>query len=791
MPSPDEHDALSQSIHQAIANSFQMAKAERHEAVTPEHLLLHMLDDPAAVKILTAVRADIETMRSELKSFLDENIPRFGANVPEQEAQPQPTRSFANVLQIALFQVRASGSKREIDIPEVLISFFQLKESQVFNIFQAQNIERADVGKFIAHGIKKGEDQETMQAAEAGEEAEGDEKQSNALAQFTTNLNKAATEGKIDSLIGREDEVERVVQILCRRRKNNPILVGDPGVGKTAIAEGLARRIVEGNVPAVLKDCEILNLDLGALVAGTKYRGDFETRIKGVIKQLAKDPKKILFVDEIHALIGAGAASGGNMDAANLLKPALSKGELRCIGATTYKEFRGIFEADHALNRRFQKVDVNEPTPETTIKILHGLRATYEAHHGVTYTDDALEAAVTLSTRFINDRLLPDKAIDVIDEAGAAQRTLPEGKATKVITTAEVERVVAKIAKVPVGTVSESDKHRIKHLGADLNDAVFGQEEAVRAVSKSVLLARAGLGRADKPTGAYLFTGPTGVGKTELCKQLAKTLGLDLIRFDMSEYMEKHSVSRLIGAPPGYVGHEEGGQLIEVINKKPHAVLLLDEMEKAHPDVFNALLQVFDNAKLTDGKGRSADFRNVVIVMTTNVGAALAAGKRSIGFSNNPESASVETMERELKNTFSPEFRNRLDGVITFRPIDEVIIRKIVDKNLEQLAQELRDRKPPVVISFSDILREHLARKGFDPAMGARPMERLIKEVIRTQLAEELIFGRLEHGGSVHIDAKPNAKGELEVTHEVLGGAAPTLNDEPPAKKPRAARVRR
>lgn len=780
---------LSPQLHQAIAKSFQHAKNEMHEAVTPEHLFLQMLDEPAAVKILNAVQADIETLRKELLEFLQDQIPKFGPHVTDP--QPSPTNNFAKLMQFALFQVRASGGQREADIPEIIIAFFNLKDTFALNLLTSQGITRLDVVNYVSHGLKKGEQQLPMQAAE-GDDGEDGEKQGNALDQFTSNLNKNALAGKIDALIGREDEVERVIQILCRRRKNNPILVGDPGVGKTAIAEGLAKRIVEGNVPAILKDCEILSLDLGSLVAGTKYRGDFETRIKAVIKAVSKDPKKILFVDEIHTLIGAGAASGGNMDAANLMKPALSKGDMRCIGATTYQEFRGIFEADHALSRRFQKVDIKEPSMDTAIKILQGIKGAYETHHGVTYTDDAIEAAVQLSSRFINDRLLPDKAIDVIDEAGAAQRTVPEAEAKAIITPSEIERIVAKISGVPVGTVSETDKHRIKHLGADLNAAVFGQETATKAVAKSVLLNRSGLGRSGKPVGAYLFTGPTGVGKTELSKQLAQTLGLELIRFDMSEFMEKHSVSRLIGAPPGYVGHDEGGQLIEVINKKPHAVLLLDEIEKAHPDVFNALLQVFDNATLTDGKGRKADFRNTIIIMTTNVGAAMAAGKRSIGFGNDPGAASREAMESALKSTFSPEFRNRLDGVVTFNSIDNIVIRKIVDKNLAQLDQELRSRKPPVSVIFSDALRDYLAKEGFDPAMGARPMERLINDTIRLQLAEELMFGQLEFGGEVEMTAEADDKGKSQVTYVVtVANSAPGSAPAAPAKKirtPRAAR---
>lgn len=767
---------LTEQLHQAIAKSFQHAKAERHEAVTPEHLLLQFLDEPAALKIFKAVNADVDVLRKELNGYLKEHIPTFSPSV--QDKEPEPTTSFAKMLQFALFQIKAGGRK-EADIPEVLIAFFNLKDTFAHNLLASQNISRLDVVQYLAHGLVKGEDQPAMQAPADGEEEDA-EKSSNALAQFTHNLNKRAAAGKIDPLIGREEEVERVIQILCRRRKNNPILVGDPGVGKTAIAEGLAKRINDGTTPPVLKNCEILSLDLGALVAGTKYRGDFETRIKAVLKQASGNPNIILFVDEIHTLIGAGSASGGSMDAANLLKPALSNGDIRCIGATTQKEFRNVFEAEHALARRFQKVEVLEPSVENSIKILQGLQPSYESHHGVTYTPEAIEAAVRLSARYINDRLLPDKAIDVIDETGAAQRTAAEGQAKTVITPAEIEKVVAKIAGVPVGTVSENDKHKIKNLQQDLDAVVFGQEDASKAVSRSILLNRSGLGKANKPVGSYLFTGPTGVGKTEMCKQLAGTLGLELIRFDMSEFMEKHAVSRLIGAPPGYVGHDEGGQMIEAINKKPHAVLLLDEIEKAHPDVFNALLQVFDNATMTDGKGRKADFRNTIIIMTTNVGAALAAGKRSIGFGSDPTAASKETRDNALKSTFSPEFRNRLDGVIDFKPIDAKIIRQIVDKNLAQLDQELRNRKPAVSVIFTDALREHLAVKGFDPAMGARPMERLIKDSIRHSLAEELMFGQLEFGGEVEIDAVANAEGVLEVKHNVtVSGNTPVT----PAKK--------
>ena len=776
-------EMLSKQLNDAIVESFQFAKKERHEAVTPEHLFLHLLSRPAAIKILEAVQADVEEMRIELESYLKENIPVYPETAEHHpNPDPEPTSRFTQLVQHALFHVQAAGGKKEADIPEIFTAMFNLKDTFSHSLLVRQNITRLDMVNYISHGLSKGESEIPMQATTEGEEMDN-EAQTNPLSQFTLNLNKRANQGKIDPLIGREDEVERVIQILSRRRKNNPILVGDPGVGKTAIAEGLAKRIVEGKVPAILANCEVLSLDLGALVAGTKYRGDFETRIKAVIKAVSGNPNQILFVDEIHTLIGAGSASGGNMDAANLLKPALSNGDIRCIGATTRKEFRSVFEAEHALARRFQKVDVDEPSLDNTIKILHGVKDSYAQHHGVTYTDDAIEAAARLSQRFINDRLLPDKAIDVIDEAGAAQRTKPDGEAKTVITPAEIEQIVAKISGTPVGAVSEKDKHKIQHLEDDLNNAVFGQENASKVVSESILLNRSGLGRSNKPIGSYIFTGPTGVGKTEMCKQLAQTLGLDLIRFDMSEYMEKHSVSRLIGAPPGYIGHDEGGQLIEAATKKPHAVFLFDEIEKAHPDVFNAFLQVLDNGTLTDGKGRKADFRNAVIVMTTNAGAAAAADKRSIGFNNDPTEASRETLDAAIKNTFSPEFRNRLDGIISFKAIDNKIIRKIVDKDLAKLDQELRNRKPPVSVIFSEGLRDHLAKKGFDPAMGARPLERLINDTIRSALAKELLFGKLEFGGEVEIDVKQDENNELKVVHNVtMSGTTPVK----PTKKPRA-----
>ena len=694
------------------------------------------------------------------------------------------------LLQQVMFHAQSS-SKPEATIDNLVIGFFAMPDSQAHAVLARQKITRLEVVNYVSHGLRKGEDQPAM----SGVDDDASDKQADALGQFTQNLNKRAEQGKIDPLIGREDEVERVVQILSRRRKNNPILVGEPGVGKTAIAEGLAKRINEGDVPEILKNCEILSLDLAALVAGTKYRGDFETRIKAVVKQMASNPNLILFIDEIHTLIGAGSSSGGNMDAANLLKPSLSNGELRCIGATTYAEHRKIFDADHSLSRRFQKVDINEPSIDDAIRIVQGLKKHYEDHHGLTYSDAALESAVRLSHRFIHDRQLPDKAIDIIDEAGAVQRTRPAGQGLSVITPAEIEAIVAKVANVPVGSISKKDSTRIESLESEINSSVFDQPRAAEAVTNAVLMSRSGLGQKDKPMGTLLFTGPTGVGKTETAKILAAVLGVPLIRFDMSEYSEAHSVARLVGAPPGYVGHDEGGLLVESIKKTPHCVLLLDELEKAHSKVFDALLGVFDNAKLTDGKGRSADFNNVLIIMTSNAGSALAAGKRTIGFGDNPEAASAEAAENILKSTFSPEFRNRIDAIVPFSPLGADTTRKIADKNLAKLDMELRNREFPVSIVFTDALRAHLASAGFDPAMGARPMGRLIADKIRSALAKELVFGKLQFGGEVVLDAIEDGvlvkgKKAMKIVHEVTisngpGGISPAK----PAKvaaKPRA-----
>jgi len=628
-----------------------------------------------------------------------------------------------------------------------------------------QGVTRLDVVNFISHGVRKDNLNEPQKSPEGGEEGHADvQSKESPLDQFTQNLNKQAAEGKIDPLIGRDSEVERVIQILCRRRKNNPLLVGEAGVGKTAIAEGLALRITEGDVPEILQTAVVYSLDMGALLAGTKYRGDFELRLKGVLKQLKDTPNGILFIDEIHTIIGAGSASGGTLDASNLLKPALSSGQLKCIGATTYTEYRGVFEKDHALSRRFQKIDVNEPTVEQTVQILRGLKSKFEEHHNVKYSASALTTAAELSARFINDRHLPDKAIDVIDEAGAAQRILPKSKQKKTIGKADIEDIISKIARIPPQTVNQDDRSKLQTIDRDLKNVVFGQEPAIDALASAIKMARAGLGKTDKPIGSFLFSGPTGVGKTEVAKQLAFTLGIELIRFDMSEYMERHAVSRLIGAPPGYVGFDQGGLLTEAITKKPHAVLLLDEIEKAHPDVFNILLQVMDHGTLTDNNGRKSDFRNVIIIMTTNAGAE-SLQKRSIGFNDSKEAGDEMA---DIKRMFTPEFRNRLDAIISFRALDEEIILRVVDKFLMQLEEQLHEKK--VEATFTDNLRKFLAKKGFDPLMGARPMARLIQDMIRKALADELLFGKLVSGGRVIVDLDEKDLIKLEFSE---GDAAP------------------
>ncbi|MES2106549.1 MAG: ATP-dependent Clp protease ATP-binding subunit ClpA [Pseudomonadota bacterium] len=736
---------IAQELEVSLHMAFVEARQARYEFITVEHLLLALLDNPSAAEVMRACAVNIEDLRKTLSNFISDNTPTVPGT---SEVDTQPTLGFQRVIQRAIMHVQsASNGKKEVTGANVLVAIFGEKDSHAVYYLHQQGVTRLDVVNFISHGVRKDQHVDPAKSSEGVEEAqaEGQQKE-NPLDQFTQNLNKSATEGKIDPLIGRDSEVERVIQILCRRRKNNPLLVGEAGVGKTAIAEGLAWRITQGDVPEILQNAVVYSLDMGALLAGTKYRGDFELRLKGVLKQLKDTPNGILFIDEIHTIIGAGSASGGTLDASNLLKPALSSGQLKCIGATTYTEYRGVFEKDHALSRRFQKIDVNEPTVEQTVQILRGLKSRFEEHHNVKYSASALTTAAELSARFINDRHLPDKAIDVIDEAGAAQRILPKSKQKKTIGKADIEDIIAKIARIPPQTVNQDDRSKLQTIDRDLKNVVFGQEPAIEALSSAIKMARAGLGKTDKPIGSFLFSGPTGVGKTEVAKQLAFTLGIELIRFDMSEYMERHAVSRLIGAPPGYVGFDQGGLLTEAITKKPHAVLLLDEIEKAHPDVFNILLQVMDHGTLTDNNGRKADFRNVIIIMTTNAGAE-ALQKRSIGFNDSKEAGDEMA---DIKRMFTPEFRNRLDAIISFRALDEEIILRVVDKFLMQLEEQLHEKK--VEATFTDNLRKFLGKKGFDPQMGARPMARLIQDMIRKALADELLFGKLVTGGKVIVD---------------------------------------
>jgi ATP-dependent Clp protease ATP-binding subunit ClpA len=749
---------IAQELEVSLHMAFVEARQQRHEFITVEHLLMALLDNPSAAEVLRACSANIDDLRKSLVQFIKENTPTVGGS---DEVDTQPTLGFQRVIQRAIMHVQSTGSgKKEVTGSNVLVAIFGEKDSHAVYYLHQQGVTRLDVVNFIAHGIKKSDPPESAKpsegAATEAEKDDGDGKGS-PIEQFTQNLNQLARDGKIDPLIGREHEVERVIQILCRRRKNNPLLVGEAGVGKTAIAEGLAWRITQNDVPEVLANAIVYSLDMGALLAGTKYRGDFEQRLKGVLKYLKDQPNAVLFIDEIHTLIGAGAASGGTLDASNLLKPALSSGAMKCIGATTFTEYRGIFEKDAALSRRFQKVDVVEPSVEQTIEILKGLKSRFEEHHSVKYALGALQAAAELSAKFINDRHLPDKAIDVIDEAGAAQRILPKSKQKKTITRAEVEDIVAKIARIPPASVSNDDRSKLKSLDRDLNSVVFGQEPAILALSSAIKMARSGLGKPDRPIGSFLFSGPTGVGKTEVAKQLAFVLGVELIRFDMSEYMERHAVSRLIGAPPGYVGFDQGGLLTEAVTKKPHCVLLLDEIEKAHPDVFNVLLQVMDHGTLTDNNGRKADFRNVIIVMTTNAGAE-TMNKSSIGFMNSREQGDEMA---DIKRLFTPEFRNRLDAIVSFRPLDPAIILRVVDKFLLQLESQLTEKK--VEATFTDALRQHLAKVGFDPLMGARPMQRLIQDTIRRALADELLFGRLVDGGRLTVDVDAEGKTVLDI----------------------------
>ena len=736
---------LSQELEFSLNAAFQEAREKRHEYITVEHLLVALLDNPSAARVIRACGGSVDDLRRNLANFLRESVPSLP---PNSEIDTQPTLGFQRVIQRAVLHVQGVG-KKEVTGANVLVAIFGEKDSHAVYFLHKQNISRFDVVNFISHGISKvpGENQPELPAPEEGEEGAATPERS-PLDIFTVNLNERARVGKIDPLIGRDNEVERTIQILCRRRKNNPLYVGEAGVGKTAIAEGLAKKIIENEVPEILSHSTIYALDMGALLAGTKYRGDFEKRLKAVLHHLKKQENAILFIDEIHTIIGAGAASGGAMDASNLLKPALSSGELKCIGSTTYQEYRGIFEKDRALSRRFQKIDVVEPTVDETVQILKGLKTRFEEHHGIKYTSPALHAAAELSARYINDRYLPDKAIDVIDEAGASMHLLPPSKRKKTIGLSEIEEIVAKIARIPPKSVSSSDMKALRTLERDLKLVVFGQNEAIDALATSIKMSRSGLGSPDKPIGSYLFSGPTGVGKTEVTRQLAKVLGLELIRFDMSEYMERHTVSRLIGAPPGYVGFDQGGLMTDAVNKHPHAVLLLDEIEKAHPDVYNLLLQVMDHGALTDNNGRKADFRNIIIVMTTNAGAERMS-RESMGFA---KQVHVGDDVEAVKRMFSPEFRNRLDAVIPFKPLDEQTIIHVVDKFILELEAQLEDRK--VSIELDDAARRWLAKHGYEPAMGARPMARLIREKIKKPLADELLFGKLAEGGSVVVTEK-------------------------------------
>ncbi|WP_395342660.1 ATP-dependent Clp protease ATP-binding subunit ClpA [Ningiella sp. W23] len=733
---------LNKDLEQTLNEAFVYARQNRHEFMTVEHLLLMLLDNPAAQEALKACGAKVDSLRSELTEFVNETTPLIGED-DSADRETQPTLGFQRVLQRAVFHVQSSG-KGEVSGANVLVAIFSEQESQAVYILKKSDVTRLDVVNFISHGVSKAEDDDT-QGEEINEEgAEGEENQS-MLSKYASNLNLAAKEGKIDPLIGREGEVERSIQILCRRRKNNPLLVGEAGVGKTAIAEGLAYRIVNEDVPDVIAESTIYSLDLGGLLAGTKYRGDFEKRLKGILKELTKDSNAILFIDEIHTIIGAGAASGGVMDASNLLKPKLSSGELRCIGSTTYQEYQGIFEKDRALARRFQKIDVLEPSVSDTTKILMGLKSRYEEHHSVRFTNKALQAAAELSAKYINERHLPDKAIDVIDEAGASQRLLPASKRKKTINVGDIEQIISKIARIPEKSVSASDKDVLKNLGRNLKMVVFGQDEAIEKLSDAIQLSRSGLGNEAKPIGNFLFAGPTGVGKTEVTQQLAKIMGVELVRFDMSEYMERHAVSRLIGAPPGYVGFDQGGLLTDAVIKHPYSVVLLDEIEKAHSDIYNILLQVMDHGTLTDNNGRKVDFRNVVLVMTTNAGVQETV-KKSIGFKQQDHSHDALS---EINKTFTPEFRNRLDSIVWFNHLDQGVILQVVDKFIIELQAQL-DAKG-VSLEVSEKARSWLAEKGYDKSMGARPMARLIQDQLKRELASELLFGQLAKGGEVRV----------------------------------------
>ncbi len=746
---------LSKDLEYTLNAAFQAARDKNHEFMTVEHLLLALFDNTESAAILRACDADIDALRKELETFLEENTPVLS----DDERETQPTLGFQRVLQRAVFHVQSSG-KREVGAPNVLVAIFGEQDSQAVYFLNKQDITRLDVVSHLSHGLSRtSSDEESESISPDSDESGGEgEATKNPLESYATNLNERARAGKIDPLIGRDAEVHRVAQTLCRRRKNNPLLVGEAGVGKTAIAEGLAKMIVDGEVPDVLENSTIYSLDMGALLAGTKYRGDFEKRLKGLLAQIKKEENAVLFIDEIHTIIGAGAASGGVMDASNLIKPVLSSGELRCIGSTTYSEYRGIFEKDRALARRFQKVDVGEPSVSETIDILKGLKSRFEAHHKIRYTQDSLKMAAELAARYINDRFMPDKAIDVIDEAGANQRLQPVSKRKKTIGVKEIEAIVARIARIPAKSVSSSDKAKLRTLERDLKMVIYGQDEAIESLSAAIKMSRSGLGETGKPIGSFLFAGPTGVGKTEVSRQLAHILGIELIRFDMSEYMERHAASRLIGAPPGYVGFDQGGLLTEAVNKQPHAVLLFDEIEKAHPDVFNLLLQVMDHGTLTDNNGRKVDFRNVIIIMASNAGAEQMS-RASIGFAAQDHSS--DGME-VIKRTFTPEFRNRLDAIVQFKALDAMTIANVVDKFIIELETQLEEKH--VVLDVEESAREWLAMNGYDPSMGARPMARTIQDHVKKPLAEELLFGRLAKGGRVKINVK-----EGELVFEIEG----------------------
>ncbi|MDR3504679.1 MAG: ATP-dependent Clp protease ATP-binding subunit ClpA [Acidocella sp.] len=759
---------LSRNLEQTLHRALSLAAERKHEYATLEHLLLGLVDDADAVTVLRACGVDIEKIKKDLTEFLDKDLAGLAT---DRAGDPKPTAGFQRVVQRAAIHVQSSG-REEVTGANVLVALFSERESHAVYFLQLQDMTRLDAVNFISHGIAKSPGKSaprTPTGAEQNSEPEREEKASakrgqDALSTYCINLNKKARDGKIDPLIGREQEIERTIQILCRRTKNNPLYVGDPGVGKTAIAEGLAKRIIDGDVPEVLLNATIYALDMGALLAGTRYRGDFEERLKAVVTEMENSPGAVLFIDEIHTVIGAGATSGGAMDASNLLKPALAQGSLRCIGSTTYKEFRNYFEKDRALVRRFQKIDVNEPSVEDTVKILKGLKTAYEKHHKVRYTDEAIRAAVELAAKYINDRKLPDKAIDVIDEAGAARMLLPESKRRKTVTLKDIEDMVSKIARIPPKSVSSDDKEVLRNLERDLKAMVFGQNAAIEALSAAMKLSRAGLRDPEKPIGNYLFSGPTGVGKTEVARQLATTLGIELTRFDMSEYMERHSVSRLIGAPPGYVGFDQGGLLTDAIDQHPHCVLLLDEIEKAHPDLYNILLQIMDHGKLTDHNGKKIDFRNVILIMTTNAGAS-DMQKPAIGFGRQVR---VGEDEEAVKRLFTPEFRNRLDAIIPFAPLTPEIVGRVVEKFVMQLEAQLADRN--VTIELSSAAKEFLAERGYEPLYGARPLARVIQELIKKPLAEELLFGKLVKGGAVKVTVKDG-----KLAFDVAEAAPPAL----------------